>query len=117
MAPRDRTAEFHAALSSIRARTAVPAKGKPARLPDREGAATPLLGQQAPVASSSKSEFGRLAGNIAKDINGTTVKLQKLAQCEYPERGGGIMGSGMAHGWLGDVCSGCCRRVATGTRL
>jgi syntaxin 5 len=71
MAPRDRTAEFHSALSSIRARTAVPAK--------RDVAKQPLL---PPGASGSKSEFGRLAGNIAKDINATTLKLQKLAQCE-----------------------------------
>ncbi|GMK58784.1 hypothetical protein CspeluHIS016_0602260 [Cutaneotrichosporon spelunceum] len=69
MAPRDRTAEFHSALSSIRARTAVPAK--------RDAAKQPLL---PPGASASKSEFGRLAGNIAKDINATTLKLQKLAQ-------------------------------------
>ncbi|TXT13144.1 hypothetical protein VHUM_01545 [Vanrija humicola] len=70
MAPRDRTAEFHSALSSIKARTALPAK-------KRDGAKQPLL---AAGPSSSKSEFGRLAGNIAKDINNTTLKLQKLAQ-------------------------------------
>ncbi|KLT41765.1 t-SNARE [Cutaneotrichosporon oleaginosum] len=70
MPPRDRTAEFHSALSSIRARTAAPAKRDPAK--------APLL--PAGGASGSKSEFGRLAGNIAKDINATTLKLQKLAQ-------------------------------------
>ncbi|KAL1407282.1 Integral membrane protein SED5 [Vanrija albida] len=70
MSPRDRTAEFHSALSSIKARTALPAK-------KRDGAKQPLI---AGPSSSSKSEFGRLAGNIAKDINNTTLKLQKLAQ-------------------------------------
>lgn len=72
MAPRDRTAEFHSALSSIRARTAAPAA-------KRDAAKAPLL---PPGSAASKSEFGRLAGNIAKDINATTLKLQKLAQCE-----------------------------------
>ncbi|WOO85127.1 Integral membrane protein sed5 [Vanrija pseudolonga] len=72
MAPRDRTAEFHSALSSIKARTALPAK-------KRDGAKQPLLAGAGP-SGSSKSEFGRLAGNIAKDINNTTLKLQKLAQ-------------------------------------
>ena len=81
MAPRDRTAEFHSALSSIRARTAVPS-GK------RDGAKSPLLGGANAAASTSKSEFGRLAGNIAKDINATTLKLQKLAQRESRVAGG-----------------------------
>lgn len=67
MSPRDRTAEFHSALSSIRARTA--AASTPARNSPRPGP------QQA-------SEFGRMAGQIAKDITATTQKLQKLAQCE-----------------------------------
>lgn len=75
MSPRDRTAEFHSALSSIRARTA--AASTPAR-------STPKPGQQNP------SEFGRMAGQVAKDITQTTHKLQKLAQCEFnhlPEQG------------------------------
>ena len=29
------------------------------------------------------SEFGKMAGGIAKDINNTTMKLQKLAQCKF----------------------------------
>lgn len=29
------------------------------------------------------SEFGKMAGGIAKDINATTLKLQKLAQREW----------------------------------
>lgn len=74
MAPRDRTAEFHSALSSIRARTAAPAQKR------GDSAKAPLL--PAGGGAPSKSEFGRLAGNIAKDINATTLKLQKLAQCE-----------------------------------
>jgi syntaxin 5 len=93
MAPRDRTAEFHSALSSIRARTAVPARAaKNGRVTAAhgDGAAAPLRGAGgAPAAGSSKSEFGRLAGNIARDINSTTVKLQKLAQRECGFEPGG----------------------------
>ncbi|TYJ53460.1 hypothetical protein B9479_005904 [Cryptococcus floricola] len=101
MAPKDRTSEFHSTLNSIKSRSAVPLsrannnKGKQA---DRE-ARQPLLGNGASGAGSgaggkgaggaggggggaggTKSEFGRMAGAIAKDINTTTMKLQKLAQ-------------------------------------
>ncbi|KAL7419051.1 Integral membrane protein SED5 [Cryptotrichosporon argae] len=84
MPARDRTAEFHSVLSSIRARTAAPpSKGK-----GKDVARQPLLsdvdgsGRASPAghAGGSKSEFGRMAGGIAKDINATTLKLQKLAQ-------------------------------------
>ena len=91
MAPKDRTAEFHSTLSSIRSRTAIPSslKGKQDESKQR------LLGDSNGVSVSNgkgggkdggggsggqKSEFGRMASGIAKDINSTTVKLQKLAQ-------------------------------------
>ncbi|WVQ77599.1 hypothetical protein IAR50_007287 [Cryptococcus sp. DSM 104548] len=85
MAPKDRTSEFHSTLNSIKSRSAIPqnraGKGKQ---PDRE-AKQPLLGNGAGKdaggsGAATKSEFGRMAGAIAKDINTTTMKLQKLAQ-------------------------------------
>lgn len=91
---KDRTAEFHNTLLSIKSRTAAPQSGS-----KRDEAKQSLLGSGGPSGSGSskgkgragdggggatggKSEFGRLAGGIAKDINATTLKLQKLAQCK-----------------------------------
>ncbi|WVQ80111.1 hypothetical protein IAT38_002212 [Cryptococcus sp. DSM 104549] len=86
MAPKDRTSEFHSTLNSIKSRSSIPpapkGKGKAA---DRE-ARQPLIAKDGPGAGGAqggkggKSEFGRMAGGIAKDINSTTLKLQKLAQ-------------------------------------
>jgi len=88
MAPKDRTSEFHSTLASIKSRSSLPAasssagKGKSEAkqplIPKENGRGTPKPGQ------GSKSEFGRMAGGIAKDINSTTLKLQKLAQCKFP---------------------------------
>jgi hypothetical protein len=84
MAPKDRTSEFHSTLASIKSRSSLPStsastKGKSEAkqplIPKENGRSTPKSGQ------GSKSEFGRMAGGIAKDINSTTLKLQKLAQC------------------------------------
>lgn len=88
---KDRTAEFHNTLLSIKSRTAQP-NGK------KDESKQSLLGNQASGSSSQAgkgkgkakdesaiskgSEFGRMAGGIAKDINATTLKLQKLAQRE-----------------------------------
>ena len=86
MAPKDRTSEFHSTLASIKSRSSLPstsssAKGKSEAkqplIPKENGRSTPKPGQ------GSKSEFGRMAGGIAKDINSTTLKLQKLAQCTF----------------------------------
>lgn len=83
MAPKDRTSEFHSTLASIKSRSSLPStssstKGKSEAkqplIPKENGRSTPKSGQ------GSKSEFGRMAGGIAKDINSTTLKLQKLAQ-------------------------------------
>lgn len=63
--PRSRTLEFRQAYDSAKARAA-PAHNK-ARQPKAQG---------------SKSEVARLAGGIARDIQSTTEKLQKLAQRE-----------------------------------
>ncbi|WVR04874.1 hypothetical protein IAU60_001886 [Kwoniella sp. DSM 27419] len=90
MAPKDRTSEFHSTLNSIKSRTSLPAaaaknkgKGKAndaeAKQPLLAGGGTSLPGT-AGGKGGSKSEFGRMAGGIAKDINNTTLKLQKLAQ-------------------------------------
>ncbi|ORX35872.1 integral membrane protein sed5 [Kockovaella imperatae] len=77
MSPRDRTAEFHSTLSSIRSRTALPAVGK-----GKDEAKERLLSRpdKGKGKDAKPSEFGRMAGAIAKDINATTLKLQKLAQ-------------------------------------
>jgi syntaxin 5 len=92
MAPRDRTSEFHSTLSSIKSRTALPSGGQKRdeakqRLISHDAAGGPS-GTGAGASGSAggsgkKSEFGRMAGGIAKDINSTTLKLQKLAQCEW----------------------------------
>ena len=81
MAPKDRTAEFHSTLKSIKSRTVLP----PSSSKDRDREAKQRLipkedGRASPKVTGSTSEFGRMAGGIAKDINATTLKLQKLAQ-------------------------------------
>ncbi|WVF69472.1 hypothetical protein IAT40_004249 [Kwoniella sp. CBS 6097] len=92
MAPKDRTSEFHSTLNSIKSRTALQpsalnnakSKGKSKDLEVKQpllggsgsGTSTPRGGP----ANGTKSEFGRMAAGIAKDINNTTLKLQKLAQ-------------------------------------
>ncbi|WWD08284.1 hypothetical protein V865_006395 [Kwoniella europaea PYCC6329] len=87
MAPKDRTSEFHSTLNSIKSRSSLASssstnlKGKNK---DKE-LKQPLLangkdGSSAVKGGGSKSEFGRMASGIAKDINNTTLKLQKLAQ-------------------------------------
>jgi len=84
---KDRTAEFHNTLLSIKSRSATP------QGPRKDEARQSLIPQSNQAGSSKgkgkgkddgggKSEFGRLAAGIAKDINATTMKLQKLAQRE-----------------------------------
>ncbi|KAK0538992.1 Integral membrane protein SED5 [Tilletia horrida] len=90
--PRDRTAEFHTAVSHIRQRTAGSAAPGP-----RQAAAGPHAGGAGAGSSSSSSskagagastnkprgkaqEFAVRAGGIAKDISSTTAKLERLAQ-------------------------------------
>ncbi|KAI9636166.1 integral membrane protein sed5 [Dioszegia hungarica] len=75
---KDRTSEFHSTLASIRSRQAVPAgNGKSA---GKAEARQPLLGAGPKADGKKLSEFGKMAGGIAKDINATTAKLGKLAQ-------------------------------------
>lgn len=117
--PKDRTSEFHSTLASIRSRQAVPAGNTSSKSHAKE-ARQPLLGGPSSGASGSGgdgaqilrapgsaasgpkadsknlSEFGRMAGGIAKDINATTAKLGKLAQCEF-----GVVGAGFAGPRLG----------------
>lgn len=69
MAIQDRTNEFRACVDSMRSRTAGPEARQ--RLLQPGGKA------------STKSEFSRMAASIGKDISSTTVKLSKLAQCEF----------------------------------
>jgi syntaxin 5 len=86
MAPKDRTSEFHSTLASIKSRSSLPASSSSAGGKGKNEAKQPLIakdsnGRSTPKAGlGSKSEFGRMAGGIAKDINSTTLKLQKLAQ-------------------------------------
>ncbi|KAF8078823.1 t-SNARE [Lyophyllum atratum] len=67
----DRTNEFRACVDSIRSRSSIPARGSEAKQ---------RLLQSNGKPSSSKSEFSRMASAIGKDISGTSVKLNKLAQ-------------------------------------
>jgi syntaxin 5 len=89
MAPKDRTSEFHSTLASIKSRSALSASSSSAGKGKAE-AKQPLIpkenGRSTPKGTGSKSEFGRMAGGIAKDINSTTLKLQKLAQCRFHTR-------------------------------
>ena len=86
MAPKDRTSEFHSTLASIKSRSALPASSSSTSGKSKSEAKQPLIpkenGRGTPKGSAggTKSEFGRMAGGIAKDINSTTLKLQKLAQ-------------------------------------
>ncbi|OCF54075.1 syntaxin 5 [Kwoniella mangroviensis CBS 10435] len=88
MAPKDRTSEFHSTLNSIKSRSSLASSSSSSNLKgknkDKE-LKQPLLangkdGSLAVKEGASKSEFGRMASGIAKDINNTTLKLQKLAQ-------------------------------------
>ena len=80
--PRDRTAEFRQCYSSIANRSSLPKTATTAK----GGAAGGAGGKQ----QQSKSEIARLAGGIARDINATTGKLQKLAQRESEFRSLGV---------------------------
>lgn len=71
----DRTNEFRACVESIAKRSALP--NRDAEQKQR------LLEKQRHDGSGSKSEFARMAGQIGKDISNTTLKLSKLAQCEW----------------------------------
>lgn len=65
---KDRTAEFHAALSKC--------------------AATQRAAPPAPRAQSAHSEFTRRAQSVARDLGNTTAKLSRLSQCTWAARTG-----------------------------
>ncbi|GAA5897329.1 t-SNARE syntaxin [Sporobolomyces salmoneus] len=69
----DRTPEFRAAVESaaFRISSASPSSAQQPLLPRNEGANK---------AGGQRSEFARMAAKIGKDIQGTTGKLEKLAQ-------------------------------------
>lgn len=92
---KDRTAEFHNTLLSIKSRTAVPKQngkrdeakqslltGGPGSTHPSAGPSVKGKGKGKGKEEGGKSEFGKMAAGIAKDINSTTLKLQKLAQRE-----------------------------------
>lgn len=68
--PRSRTNEFRSVYSSAKARAG----------PSSAGGGKGKQQQQHGGKAGSKSEVARLAGGIARDIQSTTEKLQKLAQ-------------------------------------
>ncbi|KAJ9120675.1 hypothetical protein QFC22_002606 [Naganishia vaughanmartiniae] len=92
MAPRDRTREFHSTLYSIRQRSTLSNPSPYSLTSDRDAQASQRLlpngshnvghssAKKAQTALAASSEFARMAGQIGKDINTTTLKLQKLAQ-------------------------------------
>jgi len=73
MSIQDRTYEFKSCVDSIRSRTAGGNRGSEAK--------QRLL--QANGKSGVKGEFSRMASSIGKDISNTTIKLNKLAQCNF----------------------------------
>lgn len=73
MPVQDRTNEFRACVESIRSRSSLPARS--AEVKQR------LLQSQGK--NGGKSDFTKMASAIAKDISSTSIKLGKLAQCEY----------------------------------
>lgn len=74
----DRTAEFHAAVSSISARSSKsPAESR------RLLSSNYNNDDHRPLKSTPKSEFSRMAAKIGHDINSTGAKLQRLAQCIF----------------------------------
>lgn len=64
----------------------------------------PLLPPGGSAAKPNRSEFARMAANIGKDIQGTTFKLEKLAQREShlvscAEQGRGVCSSVPVRDW------------------
>ncbi|GHJ84405.1 hypothetical protein NliqN6_0807 [Naganishia liquefaciens] len=93
MAPRDRTREFHSTLHSIRQRSNLSVPSAYSLSADSNAQVSQRLlpngagndgshsgGKKGRSALAGTSEFARMAGQIGKDINATTIKLQKLAQ-------------------------------------
>lgn len=65
---KDRTGEFKSAVESVRLRSSNLAESK-----------RPLLANGA--VKGQRSQFASMAAKIGKDIQGTTFKMEKLAQC------------------------------------
>lgn len=70
--PRSRTNEYRSVYGAAKARAGPSSAGG--------GKAKQQQQQQQQGKAGSKSEVARLAGGIARDIQSTTEKLQKLAQ-------------------------------------
>lgn len=72
---KDRTSEFKSCVEGAQLRLSAVSESK-----------RPLLNSTPPNAlglKGNRSEFARMAGKIGKDIQGTTLKLEKLAQREW----------------------------------
>jgi syntaxin 5 len=65
---KDRTNEFKSAVESSRTRN--------------ESSSSSLIVGSSSSSNNVRSEFAKIAGKIGKDIQGTTIKLEKLAQRE-----------------------------------
>jgi hypothetical protein len=71
----DRTAEFHAAVSSISSRhSKSPAES-------RRLLSSNYNAKDVPTRATPKSEFSYMAAKIGHDIHSTGGKLQRLTQC------------------------------------
>jgi syntaxin 5 len=67
---KDRTNEFKSAVESSRTR-------------NESSSSSLIVGSSSSnVSGNVRSEFAKIAGKIGKDIQGTTIKLEKLAQRE-----------------------------------
>jgi syntaxin 5 len=76
---KDRTAEFHAAVDTIKNRS-FGGSFQARNLEHRR----PLLSESRPngKVKTNKSEFANMAAAIGRDINTTAGKLQKLTKCK-----------------------------------
>ena len=74
MPVQDRTNEFHSCVESIRNRSSLPSRSAEQR--------QRLLDSR--KKDGSRSEFTSMANIIGKEISGTALKLNKLAQCMLP---------------------------------
>ncbi|KAK4706114.1 syntaxin 5, partial [Phenoliferia sp. Uapishka_3] len=87
---KDRTSEFRSVVESARLRSASTNEVK-----------RPLLADGSGQVKGARSEFARMAAKIGKDIQGTTFKLEKLAQ--YGSEARYSLGGGQSSKSLGGV--------------
>lgn len=78
---KDRTNEFKSAVESARLRSTASSSSSSSKRPllpaNNHAAASAAM-------TGARSDFARMAAKIGKDIQGTTFKLDKLAQRTFP---------------------------------